>query len=384
MQLLSTLKPRKAWLLAVTNILLSACTYFLIVACPHLLCIGLFCLLPLLSGLLVYCDEDTSPEETQEAQASQNCNSNSKLVSLGSGLFGRFCIMACVMTFALAIVRYESIYSLGPAVAASYANVAMAVRVFFAILLLFAILNLSRNINFSKFYYFALLLVVFIPLVTSVFSIGSILVNTLIVALYSIFEMLIFCVLAHVASQFDSLALKVFGCGWGALTLGGLLGFSVGTYVPLIFPAENILVVLSVVVIVLCIPVAMFLFTGKDFDELIALYVGDTEYEYVEANHGLANAQNDNAATFAHNAQTAENAFCAFCDEYKLSSREAEITRALIKGVRPDDIAESFYLSINTVRRHIQNVYLKTDVHSREDLSSLFNQKTGVFDHSML
>lgn len=49
----------------------------------------------------------------------------------------------------------------------------------------------------------------------------------------------------------------------------------------------------------------------------------------------------------------------------ELSARELEVLQLLAYGAATDDIAAQLYLSVNTVRNHIQNVIGKLGVHSR-------------------
>lgn len=51
----------------------------------------------------------------------------------------------------------------------------------------------------------------------------------------------------------------------------------------------------------------------------------------------------------------------------KLSHREQEILEYLAKGYRYKEIAALLYISIETVRKHIHNIYYKLQVNSRTD-----------------
>lgn len=51
----------------------------------------------------------------------------------------------------------------------------------------------------------------------------------------------------------------------------------------------------------------------------------------------------------------------------KLSAREQEILEYLSKGYRYKEIAATLYVSIETVRKHIHNIYEKLQVNSRTD-----------------
>lgn len=51
----------------------------------------------------------------------------------------------------------------------------------------------------------------------------------------------------------------------------------------------------------------------------------------------------------------------------KLSTREVEILEMLSKGLRYKEIADRIFLSTDTVRTHIRNIYCKLQVNSRTD-----------------
>jgi DNA-binding NarL/FixJ family response regulator len=51
----------------------------------------------------------------------------------------------------------------------------------------------------------------------------------------------------------------------------------------------------------------------------------------------------------------------------ELSSRELEILEALSKGMRYQEVADSLFISVDTVRSHVRAMYGKLQVHSRTD-----------------
>lgn len=52
-------------------------------------------------------------------------------------------------------------------------------------------------------------------------------------------------------------------------------------------------------------------------------------------------------------------------EEIKLSTREIEVLEQLSKGLSYSSIAENLFLSPSTVRKHIENIYSKLQVHSK-------------------
>jgi len=53
--------------------------------------------------------------------------------------------------------------------------------------------------------------------------------------------------------------------------------------------------------------------------------------------------------------------------EYNLSSREKEVLNSLAKGNNYKGIADELFISVDTVRHHIRNIYKKLHVHSRSE-----------------
>ena len=54
-------------------------------------------------------------------------------------------------------------------------------------------------------------------------------------------------------------------------------------------------------------------------------------------------------------------------DEFKLSDREIEVLHQLAEGNNYREIADALFISVDTVRHHIRNIYKKLHVHSRSE-----------------
>ena len=62
-------------------------------------------------------------------------------------------------------------------------------------------------------------------------------------------------------------------------------------------------------------------------------------------------------------------------EEIKLSTREIEVLEQLSKGLNYNVIAENLFLSPSTVRKHIENIYTKLQVHNK--LEAIQKAKTN-------
>jgi DNA-binding CsgD family transcriptional regulator len=60
-----------------------------------------------------------------------------------------------------------------------------------------------------------------------------------------------------------------------------------------------------------------------------------------------------------------------FVEDYKISKREEEVIRELCAGKTNKEIAETLFISLQTVKDHVYRIYLKTNVNNRVQLINL-------------
>lgn len=63
---------------------------------------------------------------------------------------------------------------------------------------------------------------------------------------------------------------------------------------------------------------------------------------------------------------------------YQLSSREIQILKEIVGGNNPADIAEKLFISPNTVRTHVNNIYKKLHLNSRAQVISLAHKNNWI------
>jgi DNA-binding NarL/FixJ family response regulator len=59
-------------------------------------------------------------------------------------------------------------------------------------------------------------------------------------------------------------------------------------------------------------------------------------------------------------------------DDYNLTKRETEILHYLMDGLSYKEIADTCFISVQTLNSHIKNIYSKLGVHSRSEVSAKF------------
>ena len=57
-----------------------------------------------------------------------------------------------------------------------------------------------------------------------------------------------------------------------------------------------------------------------------------------------------------------------------LTAREVEVLQLLCKGRSKSYIAESLFISENTVRTHAKHIYTKLDIHRRQELLDMLHE----------
>ena len=81
---------------------------------------------------------------------------------------------------------------------------------------------------------------------------------------------------------------------------------------------------------------------------------------------------NESGASEADGVRASERAQ-VLIEQANLSVREREVLDHLRQGRAPKTIAKLLFVSENTVRFHIRNIYQKFGVHSRTELMELFD-----------
>lgn len=68
-----------------------------------------------------------------------------------------------------------------------------------------------------------------------------------------------------------------------------------------------------------------------------------------------------------------KNDFNQICLHYGITKKEKEIIQFVMKGYTNREIAKLFYVSENTIKKHMQNIFQKMEVNNRTSLCSMFH-----------
>ena len=223
------------------------------------------------------------------------------------------------------------------------------------IIALYIMRNLSRNTNRTYILYIAMAMIgfAFISFMTFDRSAPSyLLVNTLMLGACGVFDLFWWSILGGMLDLNRNPG-KILGIGLSANVLGVLLGGYIGNVIFSVDSSQNnasLLALAVVFIILILLPIL-----HKQLSKLLRSHAFLT----VESEESIGN--NDNKVSHI------EVIFRG------LTPREREVGLLLIKGKTNKMIAEELFLSENTVKTHVKNIYAKLNVKSRIELVNLIN-----------
>jgi DNA-binding CsgD family transcriptional regulator len=219
----------------------------------------------------------------------------------------------------------------------------------------FYILIFKRNINLKNMIYFAVSLtglayVLFVILGDSIF--GFYLTITAIQIGYNLFSLFVWLLIGNLSTRYKA-PFRFFGLGLFSILLGTFLGGFLSEYYYLQGDAPELITALSAIAAIF---VALLL--------LPWLLEQSTEIKDSSDQVNVERLMSDQH----------------FLDELYLKAgltpREIEIVGLLMEGCTNQAIAEKLYISENTLKTHLRNIYRKTRVRKKSELLALIASKT--------
>ena len=209
--------------------------------------------------------------------------------------------------------------------------------------------NLPRKSNRTYILYVAITMIgfsfiAFVGLDRSVMS--YLVVNTLMLGACGIYDLFWWSILGEMLDFHDNPA-KVFGIGLSANVLGVLLGGVIGNVISLggTKTFHSTLLALAVV----CVTLSLLPLLHKHLSSLLKDHVFLTEFSKLSEQE--QNSQIYHAVKYGN-----------------LSERESQVASLLLQKKTYKAIAEELFISENTVKYYIKNIYSKFNVQSRSEL----------------
>ncbi len=223
------------------------------------------------------------------------------------------------------------------------------------IIAIYIMKNLPKKINHNYMLYVAIAMIGFSFLAFMALgrSAGSyLIVNTLMLGACGVYDLFWWSILGEMLDYHDNPA-KIFGMGLSANVLGIFIGSLIGNIGDDINARYRTTIIAFVVV----------------FVTLMILPILHKYLLNLLRNHAFL-------STFYKMEEVKQNKNIRFLIELgKLTQRESQIAELLLKGRTYKMIAEELYLSENTVKTHVKNIYSKLQVKSKVELMGLIIDK---------
>lgn len=150
----------------------------------------------------------------------------------------------------------------------------------------------------------------------------------------------------------------------GAESLGSVIGMQV---VSAVQESGSTLAVVSLVVVYLLLMAGIFSFDRSG---------GGAREAHVESEKSSPTAEGEQEVAVSP-AQGEGAVLQEWAERYRLSARESEVFELLAKGRNRVYISKALFISDNTTRTHMKNIYRKLGVHSQQELIDLLEGKAS-------
>lgn len=378
--LFGTLTPRRTLIYVSLSQLVAAFIYLLAFACPtwapvehgpSLVGILFFCGLPLLAAALACVEPSKSTGIDECLPEAYVGGKGDPHASRLPPVFWRFVAFTFFMSLFTSIPRSAVVTTHALASTVEGSNLLTVLRVITALVFVaYALGGGVRGFGFGKV---CSMLAVFSAVVTACAAAFGGLTNGWSLVVYfaaNIFEFVMWCLLAFIVVQKRVSAVVVFGLGRGFAMLGCGVGWLVGYVVIPLVPEGATTTALFLAMAGAMVLLALGLFSERDYERLFSP-VSEEELSLEDLFDIERREQEYAAERKSEKRGRFSRAVEEVVQEYGLSIREGDVLRCLAMGYGSDRIAEHLQVKVNTVRAHTHNVYVKLDVHSREELMKL-------------
>lgn len=221
---------------------------------------------------------------------------------------------------------------------------------------LFVMRNLPRRMNRSYILYVAIAMIglsfiIFMSVEHTVMS--YLVVNMLMLGACGVYDLFWWSILGEML-EFHKNPAKIFGIGLSANLMGVLLGGIIGKAVTTggIYNTNPVMLALVVV----CVTLALLPLLNKRLSTLLTDHAYLTEFSEMPAQEQTARVKRVQE----------------FCN---LSERESQVASLLLQGKTYKTIASELYISENTVKYYVKNIYSKFSIKSRGELIAIMLKK---------
>jgi DNA-binding CsgD family transcriptional regulator len=293
---------------------------------------------------------------------------NTVVKSLPS-IFWKFLIVIFVFVVASLIARSFFVSMHIPVTTSLDMKTALNLRMAFALIILFFLARFNRPANFGKLFLFAMVAVAIVLMLIPFLPLYNVVLSSIIGFANSILELIVWCLLATIVYEKRVSPLIVFGFGRGVLLVSQAFGWFLGTSLlpSLVGSSWEGFCYLALACLILL--ATTLLFSEKEFGRMFAAMSG---YEPADAATAYPALVGESDEQSGQQADMPRRPWLKACGQLGkqagLTAREQEVFEMIAFGRSPEIISQRLFISLNTVRTHIHNIYAKLDVHSKQEL----------------
>ena len=247
-----------------------------------------------------------------------------------------------------------------------------------------------RNAAFGTLFYGLLLCSVLVVLVLALLNVNPTVMGDVSSVLFGMTMICLWALLCRVSFRSGRSAVQMVGVGFGAACLSTTAGVGVGAAIYNAGMPTATLTFVMAAAIILCVASSLFLLRLDDVRALMQ----PADDELAEGDVATPSAADDptdhlevpgsgeepSAPSSALDGyQASLRRLCAvMAVDFGLSAREVDVLELLVVGKDAKAIADELFISFNTVRSHIRRIYVKLDVHSRQELLELVKDAPNI------
>lgn len=194
-------------------------------------------------------------------------------------------------------------------------------------------------------------------------------------AVNALINLCVWVLLARISFKSGASTLQIFAFGYGSFSLGGILGWAFGVAAELGLMSFDAVLASLVASAIVTLVVAIFLFRPEDLERMMRpVGLSDDEDEpgagsvaslpYIKA----VSAEGDPLAAWRY-------ASIRVAEMAQLSEREVDVLNLIVRGCSARMVSDELCISYNTARNHIQRIYAKLGVHSRDELHAFAKEQ---------
>lgn len=277
-------------------------------------------------------------------------------------------VAVLVFTATASIVRNYFMLGQAPSLHQLHAQQAMLLRCLFAVTLLVTAVFFFKRIALGKLYLLCMSALAVIVAMLPLFNLQTMWPLVLTSVLSSLIAFIVWCLLAFVSKASGVSSFLIFGIGMGFSHIGLAVGYLFGTggvFEHIGVQEGTINAFYIVVLIALVVGCAVLVFNEKDFDYLLETSGAS------KLNIRGAIIQSRALSIPSKQERPWQKACVVVGERALLSQREQELLLELACNRTPQEIASHLHITVSTVRTHSHRIYVKLNVHSRDELIEL-------------